>query len=70
MFFCKNSQRVKAVGCFRGRAPSLMLDGILNSKLPLLPNSLDSHQTQNNKNMSWTDLSPSFPSRKTHQLGR
>ena len=31
--FFKNSQRVKAVGCFRGRAPSLMFDGILNATL-------------------------------------
>ena len=57
--------RVKAVGCFCWGAPSLMFDGILNTtlsekasttgvtqenlELPLLPNSLDSHQTQNNK---------------------
>ena len=31
-----------------------------NFELPLLPNSLDSHQTQNNKMKSWTD--PRFPS--------
>ena len=28
--FCGNSLRVKAVGCFRRGAPSLMLDGIVN----------------------------------------
>ena len=60
--FSGNSQRVKPVGCFRRRAPVLMFDGILNVapseevsttgvtqenlELPLLPNSLDSHQTQ------------------------
>ena len=26
-----------------------------NLELPLLPNSLDSHQTQNNKTKFWTD---------------
>ena len=57
---CRNSQRVKDVGCFRGGAVSLMFDRILNVtlseekvsttrvternlKLPLSPNSLDSH---------------------------
>ena len=32
-----------------------------NFELPLLPNSLDSHQTQNNKMKSWTDPTFSFP---------
>ena len=57
--FCGNSQRVRAVGCFRGGAVSLMFDRILNEtlseevsttkvtegnlELPLSPNSLDSH---------------------------
>ena len=66
--------RVKAVGCFCRGAPSLMFGGILNATLPekvsitgathknlefpLLPNSLDSHQTQNNKIKFWTD--PTF----------
>ena len=56
--FCGNSQRVRAVGCFRGGAVSLMFDRILNEtlseevsttkvtegnlELPLSPNSLDS----------------------------
>ena len=31
-FFCKNSQLVKAVGCFRGGAPSWALDRVLNAK--------------------------------------
>ena len=31
--FCGNSQRVKAVGCFRGGAVSLMFDKILNATL-------------------------------------
>ena len=31
--FCGNSQRVKAVGCFRGGAVSLMFDRILNATL-------------------------------------
>ena len=59
--FCENSQRVKAVGCFRIGAPLLMFDRILNAtlsdeevtttvvtqeNLELPPNSLDSHQTQ------------------------
>ena len=60
--FSGNSQRVKLVGCFRRGALALMFDGILNVtlseevsttgvtqenlELPLLPNSLDSHQTQ------------------------
>ena len=66
--------RVKAVGCFCRVAPSLMFDGILNAamsekvsttgaiqenlELPLCPNSLDSHQMQNNKMKFWTD--PTF----------
>ena len=57
--FCGNSQRVRAVGCFRGGAVSLMFDRILNEtlseevsttkvtegnlELPLSPKSLDSH---------------------------
>ena len=57
--FCGNSQRVRAVGCFRGGAVSLMFDRILNEtlseevsttkvtegnlELPLSPNSIDSH---------------------------
>ena len=63
--------RVKAVGRFCRGAPSLMLYGILNAtlsekvsttgviqenlELPLLPNSLDSHQIQSNKMNFWTD---------------
>ena len=63
--------RVKAVGCFRRRALSLMFGRILNGtlsvkfsttevtqedlELPLLLNSLDSHQTQKNKMKFWTD---------------
>ena len=55
-------------------APSLMFDGILNAtpsekvsisgviqenlELPVSPNSLDSHQTQNNKMKFWAD--PTF----------
>ena len=31
--FCGNSLCVKAVGCFRREAPSLMFDGILNVTL-------------------------------------
>ena len=31
--FSRNSQRVKAVGCFRGGAMSLMFDRILNATL-------------------------------------
>ena len=69
--------RVKAVGCFCRGAPSLMFGGILNAtlsekvsttgvtqenlELPLLPNSLDSHQTQNNKMKFWTDPTFLFP---------
>ena len=30
---CENSQRVKAVGCFRRVAPSLMFNGVLNATL-------------------------------------
>ena len=68
------TERVQAVGCFCRGAPSLMFGGILNATLsekvsttgathknlefPLLPNSLDSHQTQNNKMKFWTD--PTF----------
>ena len=60
--FCGNSLCVKAIGCFRRGAPSLMFDGILNVSLSeevsttgvtqgnlnliLRPNSLDSHQKQ------------------------
>ena len=41
-----------------------------NAELPL-PNSLYSHQTQNNTMKSWTDSTSSFPwRRRTHQLGR
>ena len=59
------ARRVETVGCFCRGAPSLMFGGILNAilsekvsttgvtqenlELPLLPNSLDSPQTQNNK---------------------
>ena len=66
--------RVKAIGCFCRGALSLMFDGILNEtlsekvsitgvtqenlELPLLPNSLDSHQIQDNKMKFWTD--PTF----------
>ena len=32
-----------------------------NLELPLPPNSLDSHQIQSNKMMSWTDPMSSFP---------
>ena len=62
--------RVKAVSCFSRGALSLVFGGILNLTLsekvsttgathknlesPLLPNSLDSHQTQNNKMKFWT----------------
>ena len=31
--FCRNSQRVKAVGCFCGGAVSMMFDKILNATL-------------------------------------
>ena len=31
--FCRNSQRVKTIGCFRGGAVSLMFDRILNATL-------------------------------------
>ena len=60
--YCRNKQRFKPVGCFLTGAPSLMFDEILNVtlseevintgatqrnlKLPLPPNSLDSHQKQ------------------------
>ena len=60
--FCVNKQGVKPIGCFRTAVPSLMFDGILNVtlseesfttgvtqgnlELPLLPDSLDSHQTR------------------------
>ena len=69
--------RVKAVGCFCRGAPSRMFDGILNAtlsekvsttgviqenlELPLLPNSLDSHQTQDNKMKFWTDATFLLP---------
>ena len=33
-FFCRNSQRVKAVACFRKRVPSCIFDRILNATLP------------------------------------
>ena len=41
-----------------------------NPELLPPPNSLDSHQTQNNKMISWTDPKSSFTWRRTHQLGR
>ena len=60
--FCGNSQHVNPVDCFRRGVPSLMFDGFLyvtlceeisttgitqgNLELPLPPDSLDSHQTQ------------------------
>ena len=60
--FCGNSKRVKPVDCFHRGAASLMFDGFLNvtmceevsttgvtqgdHKLPLPPDSLYSHQTQ------------------------
>ena len=74
---CGSSQIVKAVCCFRRRAPLLMFDGILNAtlsqevsttgvtqenlELPLPPNSLDSHQTQNNNMKSRTKPTSSLP---------
>ena len=61
-FFCRNSQRVRPVGCFRRGASSLVSDAIRNVtqseefsttrvtqeylELPRPPNSLESHQTQ------------------------
>ena len=61
--FCGNSLRVKAIGCFRRGALSLMFNGILNVTLSeevsttvvtqgnlevlLRPNSPDSHQKRN-----------------------
>ena len=78
--------RVKTVGCFCRGAPSLMFARILNAtlsekvsttgvtqdnlELPLLPNSLDLHQTQNSKMKFWTDTAFLLPSRRTHPLGR
>ena len=66
--FCRHSQRVKAVGCFCGGAPSLIFDRIVNATLSekvsttgvtqgnlellLPPSSFDSHETQNNKMIS------------------
>ena len=60
--FCRKSQLVNPVGCFCRGVPSLMFDGILNVTLSeevsttgvtqgnlellLLPDSLNSHQTQ------------------------
>ena len=35
--YCRNSQRIKAVGYFRRRAPSWMFDRILNATLPFTP---------------------------------
>ena len=35
--YCGNSQRIKAVGYFRRRAPSWMFDRILNATLPFTP---------------------------------
>ena len=32
--YCGNSQRIKAIGCFRRKAPSWMFDRILNATLP------------------------------------
>ena len=41
-----------------------------NLELPLTPNSLDSHQTENNKMKSWIDPTSSLPSSRAHPLGR
>ena len=41
-----------------------------NLELSLPPNSLDSHETQNNKIIFRTDPTSSFPWRTTHPLGR
>ena len=54
---------VKVVGSLCRGAPSLMFGGILNATLSeevstigvTQENSLDSHQTQNNKMKFWTD---------------
>ena len=35
--YCGNSQRIKAIGYFRRRAPSWMFDRILNAPLPFTP---------------------------------
>ena len=78
--------RVKVAGCFCREAPPLMFGWILNAplsekvttagvtqknlELPLLPNSFDSHQTQNNKMKFWTDPTLLLPWMRTHPLGR
>ena len=41
-----------------------------NLELPLTPNSLDSHQTENNKMKSWIDPTSSLPCSRAHPLGR
>ena len=73
--------RVKGIGCFRRGTPSLMFGRILNAtlsgkfsttevtqedlELPLLLNSLDSHQTEKNKMKFWTDPTLLLPWRRT-----
>ena len=66
----------KSIGCFCRETPSLMFYEILNAALSekiftngvtpenpelSLPNSLYSHQTQNNTMKSWTDYTSPFP---------
>ena len=70
--FSGSSERAMVAGCFRGEAPSLMFDGILNATLsdeevsttrvssPCLQ-ILNSHQTQNNKMISQTEPTSSIP---------
>ena len=64
------TDKIKTVDCFCRKAPSLIFDRILNASLSkkvsttrvtqenlellLPPNSLDSHQTENNKMKFWT----------------
>ena len=78
---CGNSHWVNAVGCFRGGALSLMFGGILKcdsvwweglhhqGQLPLPPNSLVSHQTQNNRMVSWTNPTSYFSLKENSSTG-
>ena len=86
MLFCGNSQRVKLVGCFPRGAPLLMFDGILNVtlpgevsttritqgnlELPLLLILLIHVKHKNDTMKSCTNPMSSFPSRRSHPLGR
>ena len=63
--FCRNSQRVKAVGCFSRGAPALMFDEVLNATLSEEKVSTTTRVTQGNLELLL--LSSSLDSHQTEK---